>query len=89
MKVFRKSIHRWHDVVCRAPKCLVFGYLELLSWVTRGLNLQSLSARVLNSLYEHPWPPLNIPPKSVRVGRGAKIMLVPHLGEYDQEALVS
>jgi FkbM family methyltransferase len=66
-------------------------YLRLLSLLTRTLLPSSLQARVRNlvNAQEVSWPQVDLSPRDVIVGRGTRIRLRPHLGEFDDEVLFS
>src|SRR5690349_2839076 len=63
-------------------------YLQLLSLVARRIDCPSISQRISNSISGVQWPELNLPPRTVRTA-GIEILLHPHPGEFDLEALFS
>lgn len=46
-----------------------------------------LASKVRNSVTSANWPQMELPPKQVRVGNESYIMLIPHIGEFDGDAL--
>ena len=64
-------------------------YLTTISFVCRNFLPQYISVRLGNVVRSNSgkWPFLTLSPLRVLVGRSTYISIVPHLGEFDQEAL--
>lgn len=78
-----------HGRLARGPYPLARGYIWLMSWISRTLLPVSLQRRVRNSVcsHGHKWPEMGFGAHRVRLGTGTEVALVPHWGEFDQEAL--
>lgn len=78
-----------HQGMSRAPRPVAQGYLRLLSAISRSLLPRSVARRVHNSVcgYGHPWPAMTFTPRRVVLGESTEVALVPHLGEFDEQAL--
>jgi len=76
-----------HRLLARAPRRLVKAYIVLLSLLSRNLCSVSNQQRVRNAMLRHAWPAIDFGPLSVLLGRAVDVRLVPHLGEFDEQAL--
>lgn len=81
--------NRIHRALARGPRGLSWAYITCISWISRNLLPLSAQRRVRNAIcsYGHPWPDFAFAPCRVRVGARSRIALIPHWGEFDQEAL--
>jgi FkbM family methyltransferase len=83
-----KTIARhFHAAVARAPRALSRPYLSALSMFCRAALPPAAAQRVRNSVLGAAWPELDFAPRRVIVGGETLIRLVPHLGEFDADAL--
>lgn len=80
---------RVHRALAQGPRSLSSAYITSLSWISRNLLARSAQRRVRNAIcsYGHQWPDFAFAPRRVRVGTRTRIALIPHWGEFDQEAL--
>ena len=83
--------HVVHGALARGPRWLGRAYLEAISPFSRAFLSMEQHRRVMNSLcgYGHPWPAFDFAPRRVVLGRATEVLLTPHLGEFDQQALFS
>src|SRR5207237_10347053 len=75
-----------NGVNSRRPAMAAQAYLIVLSVISRHCPKQ-VSDRIRNSVNEIVWPVINFKPRTVGLGGNIEILLVPHLGEFDQAAL--
>jgi FkbM family methyltransferase len=80
-----------HRRLAHAPRWLVRAYFEVISLVSRNLLPRAVQRRVRNSLcgYGYRWPEMSFRPRRVVLGSSVEVRLVPHPGEFDEEALFS
>lgn len=78
-----------HAALARGPAWLAYGYLRVLSAISRSLLPFPLAQRVYNSVCMQGivWPEMRFGPRRVRLGGKIEMMLTPHLEEFDAEAL--
>src|SRR5439155_8628652 len=89
MQNFLKNAARaGHSVIAKYPR-LAYIYILIVSTISRNVLGPHLSPRVRNLLVGHgvEWPQLTLPPRHTTVGARTEILLIPHLGEFDQEVL--
>ncbi|HJU15268.1 MAG TPA: FkbM family methyltransferase [Stellaceae bacterium] len=86
MALAKHSAKTLHSAISRAPYTIARAYINLLSFVSRRLP-KSLGVRIQNSMCQFKWPEMKFGSKNVFVGHKTKILLIPHLGEFDQAAL--
>lgn len=91
LPIFKRGAFAFHRRLAHGPRWLARGYFELVSLASRNLLSHAASKRVRNSLcgYGHPWPELSFEAVAVILGKSVEVRLVPHLGEFDEEALFS
>jgi FkbM family methyltransferase len=63
-------------------------YLRLLPFITKPLP-RRVQQQINNSIHTATWPRVELRPQAIRLGRDTTIMLRPHIGEFDFEALLS
>lgn len=87
----RRVAHAVHGALARGPRWLGRTYIEVISALSRSLLSMEQHRRVMNSLcgYGHPWPSFEFAPRRVILGKATEVLLTPHLGEFDQQALFS
>lgn len=73
--------------LARGPRWLLRSYLLVLSWVSRHLLSPLNQQRVCNSMQASDWPAMSFGPRRVVLGRRTEVRLVPHMGEFDEQAL--
>jgi FkbM family methyltransferase len=73
-----------HSVIARSP--VAGPYLEVVGTVSRATLPRWAAQRLHNSVLQGGFPELELRPRDVRLGNVA-VRLVPHLGEFDAEAL--
>ena len=80
-----------HGALARGPSLLGRVYFEAVGLLSRAFLGMPGHRRVMNSLcgYHHPWPEFDFAPRSVVLGKTTEIRLIPHIGEFDQQALFS
>lgn len=80
------SVHRR---LAHAPRWIVRLYFQAISLISRSVFSRSMQRRVRNSLcgYGHSWPSLDFGPRTIRLGKDTTVRLIPHLGEFDEDAL--
>ena len=82
----RTAAGTFHRILARQPN-VAASYLRAIGWLTRplpdGLNKQ----RLMNTLKATAWPDVALPDQAVRLGSRRTVRLVPHVGEFDFEAL--
>ena len=77
-----------HSAVSPQPVAVALAYISGLSLLCRNVFPRSLGKRVQNSIYSIPsWPDMKLRARTVLFGRRTKLRLIPHIGEYDGEAL--
>ena len=78
-----------HSKLSAQPAWLIHAYLLSVSLASRALLPTSLQHRVHNSLfgYGYRWPQLQFAPRQVRLGKDTDVLLTPHVGEFDEQAL--
>jgi FkbM family methyltransferase len=89
MQNFLKNAARaGHNVIAKYPR-LAYIYILIVSTISRNFLGPHLSPRVRNLLVGHgvEWPQLTFPAQHTTVGARTEILLIPHLGEFDQEVL--
>ncbi len=89
MQNFLKNAARaGHSVIAKYPR-LAYIYILIVSTISRNFLGPHLSPRVRNLLVGHgvEWPQLTLPARHTTVGARTEILLIPHLGEFDQEVL--
>ena len=88
-----KELRRIGDVLHRAlasgPRWIAQVYLLLLSAISRNLLSRRNQQRILNSVRGLPWPAMEFGARDVVLGTDVAVRLVPHLGEFDEQALFS
>ena len=77
------AVHRWIARSSRATRL----YCRALASL-RFLLPESVAGRLANNLSGVVWPSVRLPPARVRLGASTDVLLHPHLGEFDAEALV-
>jgi FkbM family methyltransferase len=80
-------IRRAHRLLARGPLWLVKGYFVLLSLVSRNLFSTRNQQHARAVMSGHRWPALEFGPRRIVLGRAVDLNLVPHLGEFDEQAL--
>jgi FkbM family methyltransferase len=85
------SLHRigraLHEALARRPT-IAGAYLRAAGAVMRRLpDGSALKRRALNNLQSVAWPDVEHAPRRVRLGAATDVLLTPHLGEFDAEAL--
>jgi FkbM family methyltransferase len=83
----KRLIAIWHKIIAYAPSSVGRSYLLVLSWMCRQFMHDKLASKVRNSVASANWPQMELPPRSVRVGNETYIKLIPHIGEFDGDAL--
>lgn len=88
-KLIGALANRVHRALARGPRSLSSAYITCISWISRSLLPLPAQRRVRNAIcsYGHQWPDFDFAPRRVRVGTRTGIALIPHWGEFDQEAL--
>ena len=76
----------FHGKIARWPWLAVV-YLKLASASVRRLPDNIVKDRFVNSLHGAKWPAVDFPPKRIQATAQTQIAIVPHLGEFDQDAL--
>lgn len=64
-------------------------YVETLGYVLRILPNRIFKKRAINSINSARWPDMDLLPRSVRVGSGTTIKIIPHFHQFDFESVVS
>lgn len=64
-------------------------FAELVGSSVRLLRWHGLSARALNLFSSTHWPEVELRPRRVTLGAATRVILRPHLGEFDLAALMS
>jgi len=87
--MIKRSAQLLHERLSRTPRPLAQAYLSMLSAVSRRLLPRSIARRVHNSIcgYGYSWPRMDFAARSVILGEATRVALVPHLGEFDDQAL--
>src|SRR5260370_38969599 len=87
--MIKRSAQLLHERLSRAPRPLAQAYLSMLSAISRRLLPQSVGRRVHNSVcgYGYSWPQMEFAARRVVLGEATQVALVPHLGEFDDQAL--
>ena len=83
----RRIVRLAHALIARGPHWLVKGYFLLLSLVSRNLLSLTNQERVRNVMFGHSWPAMAFGPRRIVLGRAVEVRLVPHLSEFDEQAL--
>jgi FkbM family methyltransferase len=83
----RRIVRLAHALIARGPRWLVKAYVALLSLVSRNLLSLTNQHRVRNVMFGHSWPAMEFGPRTVVLGRNVEVRLVPHIGEFDEQAL--
>lgn len=88
LSLLRRSATAWHTVVSKSD-ALTSLYFALVSALSRRLLPEKASTQFSNLLLRHGirWPPVQFAARRVIVGADTEILLIPHLGEFDEEAL--
>ncbi len=82
----RAAAGYWHKWIARQPG-VAEAYLRAVGWLARPLPDGLNKRRLVNALKDTAWPHVTLPPRSVRLARTREVRLVPHVGEFDFEAL--
>jgi FkbM family methyltransferase len=83
----RRIVRLAHALIARGPRWLVKAYVVLLSLVSRNLLSLANQHRVRNVMFGHSWPAMEFGPRGIVLGRDVEVRLVPHIGEFDEQAL--
>lgn len=84
--VGRSAARAWHGLVARQPTVAKY-YLRTIGSLVRPLPDGLNKHRLVNTLRGTEWPDITLPDQSVRLGMRYDVRLVPHVGEFDFEAL--
>lgn len=76
-----------HALIARGPRRFVKAYILLLSLVSRNLLSLANQHRVRNVMFGQSWPAMEFGPRRIVLGRDVEVRLVPHAGEFDEQAL--
>lgn len=76
------------DAVVRAPRPLVKAFLLSLSVLSRNVLSKRNQQRIGNVFVGRKWPEIEFGPQRILLGRETEVRLVPHLGEFDEQALL-
>ena len=74
-------------MISRLPFWFCKIYFLILSFVCRNLLQGKIVKQIRNSVNSVRWPEIKWSPVDVKVGDKSNIMLIPHLGEFDGDAL--
>jgi FkbM family methyltransferase len=87
--MIREIAKKIHQIAASAGQPYSGAYLSSFGALSRGVFPHSWAQRVRNSICDPDvaWPPIELAQRDVRVGQQTHIKLVPHLGEFDVEAL--
>lgn len=77
----------WHKLIASAPASFAKLYIILISFLSRKLVCKKVSTQLRNSINSAVWPQLQFSPTTVTVGKRTVIKLIPHIGEFDGDAL--
>lgn len=77
----------WHKFVACLPAGLAKAYLLMLSYFARNFLHGKITKQIRNSVNAAIWPDMKFSPLSIRVGNGSELKIIPHLGEFDGDAL--
>jgi len=83
------TVYRLHALIAKSSY-LSHKYIYLWSKIARALPDNTFKQQILNSFQNIAWPELNFDPQQVWVGSPTDpidLSLVPHLGEFDFEAM--
>ena len=86
LRPFGDALHRG---LARGPRWLAQAYLFLLSLISRNLLSRRNQQRIYNAVRGRPWPAMDLAARDVVLGKSSRVRLVPHLGEFDEQALFS
>lgn len=77
-----------HRLVAAGPPFLFHFYIAVLGSFSRQLPA-AIGIRIRNNVAASgaTWPDINLKPRRVTLGQRTNVLLHPHLGEYDEEAL--
>jgi hypothetical protein len=80
-----------HTTIAKSPSWLAISYINFMSIISRNCLPETLSVRVHNSIlgHAHTWPEISFSPRWVVVGSSTPILLIQHIGEFDEAALFS
>lgn len=82
----RRMASMLHRVIASRPY-LASRYLRAIGGLARRLPDSLNKRRVVNTLKATRWPDIILPDQTVRLGPTCDVRLVPHVGEFDFEAL--
>jgi FkbM family methyltransferase len=85
----KSFVHSLHQAIGKGPRWLALAYLLALSAISRNLLSRRNQQRIYNSIFGLPWAAFDFAPLRVVLGRDVEARLVPHLGEFDEQALFS
>jgi FkbM family methyltransferase len=83
----RRIVRLAHALIARGPRWLAKAYIVLLSLVSRNLLSLANQHRVRNVMFGHSWPAMEFGPRAIVLGGDVGVRLVPHIGEFDEQAL--
>lgn len=83
----KKLIFAWHKIIADSPSWLSRAYILTLSYMCRQFIHEKLASKIRNSVATINWPKMKLPPRMVRVGNKTLIKIIPHIGEFDIDAL--
>ena len=88
MSLLKRAATTWHAAIAK-NRTLAGLYFAIVSAGSRRLLNTKASAQIRNLLLRRgvQWPPLQFAARRVIVGTDTEIRLIPHLGEFDEEAL--
>ena len=78
-----------HGCVALGPPWLVRGYFRLVSLFSRSLLSRVSQRRLLSSMRGRSWPEMAFAPRRITLGKQTVVRLIPHRGEFDEQALYS
>ena len=84
----KSALRSWHSIVAQSPLATKV-YLSIMSHLCRRLLPSSVGTLIETTLqnYRHDWPVVSFSPRQVQLGDNTFVNLIPHTGEFDQEAL--
>lgn len=78
-----------HGCAALGPPWLIRGYFRLMSLFSRSLLPRASQRRLLSSMRGRAWPEMVFAPCRITLGRQTAVRLIPHRGEFDEQALYS
>jgi FkbM family methyltransferase len=88
VRILKRAAGSFHRLLLAGPPLVFRVYIGALGSLSRRLPT-AVGIRIKNSLVSSSttWPDIKLKPRPVTLGQNTRILLYPHLGEFDGEAL--